>query len=105
MKIVETCKHCEHGRIDFMICPCCWGTTVSPKALDEAKAELERIRGVYAAKKTASKELRGAARGMAGHELARIAEIGRALRDEVTRIETLATMNKAAARLVGAAAG
>jgi len=104
MKIVETCKHCEDGRMGFSVCPSCWGTTVSPKALAEAKAELERVRGVYAAKKAASKELRGAARGMAGHELSRIAEVGRALRAEITRIETLATMNRAAARLIGAAA-
>lgn len=105
MKIVETCGHCEDGRIGMSVCPRCWGTTVSPKALADTKMKLSCVREAYAAKRSASKEIRGRARGQAGQDLARIGEIGRALRKEIDRIEAQIAMNKAAARLIGAAAG
>lgn len=104
MQVVETCGHCDSGRIGMTTCPRCWGTTVSPEALAAVKLELDRTRKAYAAKKAANKELRGRARGMAGNQLAKIGKIGHALRAEIDRIEVEIRMNKAAARLVGAAA-
>lgn len=104
MKIVETCGHCEDGRIGMMVCPRCWGTTVSPETLAAAKMKLSCVREAYAAKRAANKALRGRARGMAGRDLARIGSIGHALRAEIDRIEEVARLNKAVARAVGAAA-
>jgi len=105
MQIVGTCGHCQEVLIGAVLCPSCWGTTVSPKALAEAKIRLESFRKFYADHKKAAQKLRGRARGNAGKELAQISEVGRALRAEIDRIEGIVAQNKAAARIVGAAAG
>ena len=101
----NTCGHCEDGQISKgVLCPCCWGTTVSPKALAEARAELDRIRLVYQTKRTANKKLRGRARGMGGYELSKVGSIGRALKAEIDRIERQVAVNRQMARMLGAAA-
>jgi hypothetical protein len=87
------------------VCPRCWGTTVSPEALAAAKLKLSCVREAYATRRAVNKKLRGRERGMGGRDLARIGEIGRALRAEIDRIEALTRTNKASAMLVGAAAG
>lgn len=86
-----------------MVCPRCWGTTVSPEALAKAKAELERLRAAYKAKREANRSLRGRSRGMAGRELTQIGDVGRALRTEVDRIERQISVNRAMARMLVAA--
>lgn len=98
-----TCGHCQNGLIGQILCPHCWGTTVSAKALADAKAELTRLRESYKAKRAANKALRGRARGYAGQELAKIGSIGRALGAEVERIERQVAANKAMVRILWAA--
>jgi len=100
-----TCGHCVNGLIGQILCPHCWGTTVSAKALAEAKTELTRLRESYKAKRAANKALSGRARGMAGQALSKIGDVGRALGAEVERVEQRVATNKAMARMLGAAAG
>lgn len=99
-----TCGHCQNGLIGQILCPHCWGTTVSAKALAEAKAELARLRESYKAKRAANKALNGRARGMAGLALSKIGDVGRALSAEVERVERQMAANRAMARMLGAAA-
>ena len=103
--MIGTCGHCENGLIGMILCPRCWGTTVAPKALAEAKVELERVQESYKAKQAANKKLRGRARGYAGQQLSQIGDIARALEAEVDRVERLIKTNRDMARLLGAAAG
>lgn len=86
------------------VCPHCWGTTVSRKALAEAKSQLAEVRKAYVSKRAANKKLRGKARGMAGYELSQIGRVGKALRAQLDAIEHEVAQNKAVARAVGAAA-
>jgi hypothetical protein len=99
-----TCGHCVNGLIGLILCPHCWGTTVSAKSLAEAKAELARLRDAYKAKKEANKALNGRARGMAGQALSKIGDVGRALGAEVEQVERQVAANRAMARMLGAAA-
>lgn len=105
MKTLQgTCTQCENGQIGFMVCPCCWGTTVSPAALAEARSKLEELRQDYADRKKEVAKLKGAARGRGGQTLATIGATGRVLKEEIAQIDNQINLNKAVARIVGAAA-
>lgn len=104
MKIIDTCGHCDDGLIGMSVCPHCWGTTVSVKALEALEAEQARAQAAYDAKQKANKALRGRARGMAGNTLSKLGDVVRALDAEVARIKGEIAVNKTAARVVGAAA-
>jgi len=88
----------------MVLCPHCWGTTVSAKVLEQAKVELDALRKAYALKKEANKALRGRARGVAGNELAAIGKTGRALRDEIEKVDREIAENKAMLLVAAAAA-
>lgn len=100
----NTCGHCESGRIGAIVCPHCWGTTVSSKVLAQAKTELDAIRKMYAQKRDSNKSLGGRARGMAGQALSKIGAAGRELREEVDQVEREVATNKAMLRMAAAAA-
>lgn len=104
MQILATCKHCEDGRLGMNVCPCCWGTTVSPDVLAKAKLKLHCVREAYEAKRKDNQRLRGRARGMGGRVLSDVGKIERALAAEIDRIETEVRKNKAVAQAIGAAA-
>jgi hypothetical protein len=99
----STCGHCDNGLIGQILCPHCWGTTVSVKALTQAKVTLEGIREAYKAKKAACKDVQGRDRGMAGHELSQLGHAGRALQTEIEAVEQKAATNKTMLRLLAAA--
>jgi hypothetical protein len=102
--MIGSCGHCDDGRIGAVLCPHCWGTTVSSKALAETKAELSRVQEAYEAKQAANKKLRGRARGQAGNELSKIGDVAQALKAEIDTVEQQIKTNRTLARVVGAAA-
>jgi len=104
MKLIDTCGHCDGGLIGMVVCPHCWGTTVSAKALAALEAELARAQASYDAKKLANQKLRGRARGLAGNALRKLGDVVRVLDAEVTRIKGEIATTKTAAQIVGAAA-
>jgi len=104
MKLIDTCGHCDDGLIGMVVCPHCWGTTVSVDAFTALEAELVRAQASFEAKSKANQKLRGRARGMGGHTLSKLGTVVRALEAEVSRIQGEIDLNKATARVVGAAA-
>ena len=104
MKLIDTCGHCDGGLIGMVVCPHCWGTTVSVKALAALESELARAQASYDAKHKANKAIRGRARGRAGNDLRKLGDVVRALEAEVKRIKGEIVLNKTTAQVVGAAA-